>query len=103
MIHILKIWPQFYSSIADEKKRFEIRKNDRGYRAKDILILREYDPDMRKYTDRVLSVVVDYILSHDTSSLFSEAIHKDYVVMSIRKISISAEIWDAMRGMFKDE
>jgi hypothetical protein len=44
MIHELKTHPQYFARLADGSKTFEIRKNDRGYQAGDVLVLREYNP-----------------------------------------------------------
>ena len=42
MEHILKIWPEYFILIASGEKNFELRKNDRNYKAGDTLILKEY-------------------------------------------------------------
>lgn len=44
MIHELKTWPDFFERIEDGSKTFEIRRNDRGFQAGDVLRLREYNP-----------------------------------------------------------
>lgn len=43
-IHPLKTWPNFFELIESGVKTFELRKNDRNYRAGDILFLQEWDP-----------------------------------------------------------
>lgn len=45
MNHDLKIWPQFYSRVADGSKTFEIRDNDRNFQMGDTVTLREWDPE----------------------------------------------------------
>ena len=40
MEHILKIWPEYFILIASGEKNFELRKNDRNYKAGDTLILK---------------------------------------------------------------
>jgi len=45
MNHDLKIWPQYYSRVADGSKTFEIRENDRGFQSGDTVTLREWDPE----------------------------------------------------------
>lgn len=42
MLHELKILPEHFIAITRGKKRFEIRKNDRGFQPGDILHLREH-------------------------------------------------------------
>ena len=48
MTHELKILPMYFQAVWDGKKTFEVRKNDRGYKPNDILVLKEYDGT--KYT-----------------------------------------------------
>lgn len=48
MTHELKILPMYFQAVWDGKKTFEVRKNDRGYKLNDILILKEWDGT--KYT-----------------------------------------------------
>jgi hypothetical protein len=40
MLHEFKTVPPFYGEIAEGRKRFEIRRNDRDFRAGDFLYLR---------------------------------------------------------------
>lgn len=49
MEHELKIWPQYYSRVADGTKTFEVRKNDRGFQPGDTVRLREFDPQHEGY------------------------------------------------------
>lgn len=70
--HELKCWPEFYREIESGRKTFELRKDDRGYRCGDVLLLREWrrnrivntigDGD---YTGRALRRTVTYVLSGD--------------------------------------
>lgn len=52
-VHELKIWPQYYSRVADGSKTFEIRDNDRGFQTGDKVILREWDPKPLNPTDNM--------------------------------------------------
>lgn len=45
MKHTLKILSSFFQAIADGKKTFEIRLNDRGFNAGDTIVLREISAD----------------------------------------------------------
>lgn len=62
-IHELKTWPEFFEPILSGEKRFELRFDDRGFRAGDKLLLREYLPKTKQYTGRETQVNVLYILS----------------------------------------
>lgn len=41
-IHELKIFPQYFNEVLSGNKKFELRKDDRGFEVGDILILKEY-------------------------------------------------------------
>lgn len=56
MNHELKIWPQFYSRVADGSKTFEIRENDRGFQPGDTVTLKEWDPTPMNPTDSKIPV-----------------------------------------------
>lgn len=56
MDHDLKIWPQYYSRVADGSKTFEIRENDRGFQTGDTVTLREWDPSPKNPTDKKIPV-----------------------------------------------
>lgn len=44
MIHKLKILPHFFHDVREERKTFEVRKNDRDFKIGDELILEEFVP-----------------------------------------------------------
>ncbi len=85
-VHDLKRWPVFYEAIDDGRKPFEVRKNDRGYNAGDVLLLREYEPEepieAARYTGNESHWLVTYVLS---GSDFG--VRDGYVVMGIRRLS----------------
>jgi len=60
--HELKCWPPWFQDVQDGKKTFEVRKNDRGYKVGDILMLREWKPETKTYTGRICNVKVTYIM-----------------------------------------
>ncbi len=81
-VHELKTWPEHFAGLADGTKTFEIRKNDRGFRVGDILVLREwskYTPPSEHYSGREFRFSVTYILK-DTGFL-----QPGYVCMGIQK------------------
>lgn len=64
MTHELKTWPDFYEAILDGRKNFEVRRDDRGFQAGDLVYLREYDPASGgRYTGRSLQARIGYVLS----------------------------------------
>lgn len=89
--HELKVWPPYYDAIADQIKKFEVRRNDRGFRFGDELELHEWEPapgiggsvlpGHGRYTGRSVTRVVSYILSADDSPF--EGIAPGYVVLGL--------------------
>lgn len=71
MIHELKTDSEMYQAIIENRKTFELRKNDRDFKVDDILYLRETvytSKEMKEnnkpllYTNRGLKVRILYIL-----------------------------------------
>jgi hypothetical protein len=68
--HELKCWPEFFRALLSGAKTFELRRDDRGFRAWDVLWLREWrrlrivdGRDEGEYTGREMRRVVTYVLS----------------------------------------
>jgi ASC-1-like (ASCH) protein len=53
MIHKLKILPEYFEIQKSGLRQFEIRKNDRGFKVADEIVLREWDG--KNYTGRILN------------------------------------------------
>ena len=81
MIHQLKILPEFFDSVQNGQKRFELRKDDRNFAAMDTLALNEWEPVNEEYTGRVVLVQVWYIMFGGQFGL-----EKGYVCMSIKRV-----------------
>lgn len=60
--HYLKCWPEYYKLIEAGIKKFEIRKDDRGFNVNDIVVLYEYDPAKSEFTGNELMLRITYIL-----------------------------------------
>ena len=76
--HKLKILPQFFTAVAEGRKMFEIRENDRDYRTNDLIILQEFNPVNNTYTGKEIKVLVTYIL--DDSNYNKDG----YITLSIK-------------------
>lgn len=78
MVHELKTWSEYFQQIYMGKKTFEVRKNDRNFKIGDMLILKEWLPNVNKYTG-------DEMARKVTSILYGGqfGIEEGYVVMSI--------------------
>jgi hypothetical protein len=74
--HDLKIYPRYFKAVAEGKKTFEIRKNDRGFFAGDLVVLHEYDGEA--YTGRSILKKITYLTDY--------AQEDGYVVFSIADV-----------------
>jgi hypothetical protein len=83
MLHKLKISPRFYNDIEVNGKRFEIRRDDRGYQVGDIMVLREIDNNT--FTGRTIYALVTYIHRNDVQTAFMS---DGYIIMGIDIIRI---------------
>jgi hypothetical protein len=66
-VHELKSWPEFFAPVASQEKTFELRRNDRDYQVGDVLVLREWKPDVLhedegEYTGRSCRRRISYVL-----------------------------------------
>jgi hypothetical protein len=52
-LHELKIWPRFFREVALDRKHVEVRRYDRDFLENDVLLLREWDPESKKYSGRI--------------------------------------------------
>lgn len=66
MEHKLKILPQYFKAVQEGTKTFELRKNDRGFKVGDILILREWiKRDLQResnFTGNEIKKEISYVL-----------------------------------------
>lgn len=69
MIHDLKCWPDPFAALRAGVKVHEVRKNDRGFKVGDTLLLREYDPYAKSHTGRQINALVTYISEGGTFGL----------------------------------
>jgi len=60
--HTLKAWPEFYDAIESGVKTWEFRRDDRGFRVGDVLVLeRRLPSDLGDRDAKTLRVRVTYI------------------------------------------
>lgn len=81
VLHELKTSPRYFQKVWERKKTFEIRHDDREFRAGDLLKLEEWDGE--DYTDRYIVAVVTYLTP------FPGGLKPGYVCMAIREIGRS--------------
>lgn len=85
-IHDLKITPGHFQSVSDERKTFEIRNNDRGFKVGDYLLLREWNPDTKEYSGRSIIRKIPYVLY---DSLF---VSEGYVALSLQTLDYETRV-----------
>lgn len=84
--HYLKCWEMYFDPIAEGRKTFEIRKNDRDYQTGDVLVLRcceNEPPHVLTNPERVLAFRVSYVTSFGMMKGWvcmglGEKLHVDY-------------------------
>lgn len=80
--HELKTWPEFFHVVISGEKTFELRRDDRVFRAGDTLHLREWLPIDKAYTGREAWYRVTYLMCGEAFGL-----RKDWVCMAIQPTS----------------
>ncbi|MEF7566023.1 DUF3850 domain-containing protein [Bacillus infantis] len=78
--HQLKTHPEYFEAVNQGLKTFEIRKNDRGFKVGDPLLLREYSPQHKAFTGRAIMANIIYMTDFEQK--------EDYVVLGIKTISL---------------
>lgn len=56
-----KVWPDYFQKIIDCVKTYELRLADFECNPGDILVLKEWNPETKQYTGRVIEKTVTYV------------------------------------------
>jgi len=83
--HELKCHPPFFLDMKLYEKGFDVRYNDRNYQVGDLLIQKEYLPDLKIYTGNSLTQKVVYIVPGGQFG-----IEAGYVAMSVKNLPSAA-------------
>ncbi|MCA9364510.1 MAG: DUF3850 domain-containing protein [Candidatus Moranbacteria bacterium] len=78
MKHEKKIWPEYFQKILDGKKSYELRLADWECKEGDTLLLKEWDPETKKYTRREMEKTVSFILKTKDVNFWPEEDVKKY-------------------------
>lgn len=57
-----KAWPELFEKVRTGEKNFDVRLNNFKCKSGDILVLREWDPILQKYTGRIIEKKVRFVL-----------------------------------------
>jgi ribosomal protein S17 len=60
-VHELKIWPEYFDPLYLRRKKFDVRKNDRGFKVGDVVVFKEWDPATKEYTTRESHRIIQFI------------------------------------------
>ena len=77
MEHILKSEQPYFQAVWDKRKNFEIRCNDRGFKAGDSVVLKELD-EREIFTRRYIYAKISYVTAFKQQD--------NYVVFGMRNI-----------------
>jgi hypothetical protein len=80
-IHSIKITPDHFEEVITGNKKAELRKYDRNYRLRDLLLLQEWSHG--KYTGRECAAVVTHMLP--VNALVPAAV--GWVILSIKPLN----------------
>lgn len=89
MIHNLKISSQYYDAVERGYKPFEIRKDDRGYRVGDVLIMKEVTAAPSR---EPIEAEIQYILRYED---FPDGLKEGYCILGLRNVH---KIWNYEEG-----
>lgn len=57
-----KVWPEYFQKILDGAKKYELRLADFDCQPGDVLVLKEWSPDIKEYTGREIEKEVTFVL-----------------------------------------
>lgn len=82
----LKVWPECYKNLVNGLKTFEIRKNDRDYHIGDMLVEHEWDPQIKRYTGRIICFLVSYVLEGSEQYKEMFGLLPGYCVLGLKSV-----------------
>lgn len=81
-----KCWPEYFQKILEGKKTFDFRLADFECKEGDILVLKEFNPETKSYTGRVLEKEITYIAkTKDTNFYKKEDVDKHgFIIIGLK-------------------
>jgi ribosomal protein S17 len=67
-----KTWPEYFEKVLAGEKNFDLRLADWECKAGDILLLREWNPETKKYTGRQIEKEVSCVIKSKNLNMFSK-------------------------------
>ena len=89
-LHYLKLSDKYFDAVKNGVKTFEIRKDDRGYRVGDTLVLQWIGSEeqmmklaLNEQDPPTITRYISYILTHDD---FPNGLKEGYVILGLRRV-----------------
>ncbi|MFH1840916.1 MAG: DUF3850 domain-containing protein [Candidatus Shapirobacteria bacterium] len=81
-----KCWPELFEKVLSGEKNFDLRLADFACQVGDVLVLREWDPQIKDYTGRKIEKTIGFVLkTKDLSFWPKEEVEKyGYMVMGLK-------------------
>lgn len=84
MEHELKVSCGYFDDMLIGDKPFDVRRDDRGFKVGDTLILREYVMGPDEYTGRQITALITYILRDRDLPFGAAALKPDFCILGLR-------------------
>lgn len=81
--HELKIWPEHFEPVRSGLKTAEFRKDDRDFKAYDIILFREFSPATQQYTGNECPAVIHHVTR-------GEPLPKGFCLLSIARANVGS-------------
>jgi len=82
-----KTWPKLFNEIIKGNKTFDLRLGDFKCKKGDTLLLREWDPKVKKYTGRKIEKKITFVIRTDNIKFWTkkEIERHGFQIMSLEK------------------
>jgi len=67
-----KVWPEYFQAILDGRKNYELRLVDFECKPGDTLVLKEWNPDTKEYTGRIIEKEVTFVVKTKDCKFWTE-------------------------------
>jgi len=73
-----KAWPEMFEDVKNGKKNFDVRLADFNCKPNDVLVFREWNPETKEYTGRIIEKKICYILRTKDAKFWKKEDVKKY-------------------------
>lgn len=86
--HELKTWLGHFHDVDRGVKKFELRRDDRGFEVGDLLVLCEWNQHHSTYTGRKCYAIITSTLRCTVGDPVTFGLKEGHVILSIKKIKV---------------